>query len=207
MTDYGSGTLGSWSALSHAVSTNWATARVGIVGDSITSIGYNELAAALNTEYGAALAYDYWSGRPTTPAVDALLSRNLWPEVLVCALGTNDWVNPPVMAAQIARVQAAAPPTTQLLWVDVQVCRTSQTGTVQIADQRLTNWVNNQIWGSGVQVVPWSYWLAGSSMGGRLAYYLRDGVHPYDGPTPGYGNGTAFWCEVLMKSIRPLLDA
>ena len=207
MTDYGSGLLGDWTTYSHATSSNWDTATVGIVGDSITTRGCDELSTALTTEFGVALAYDYWSSRPTTPAVDALLARGLWPSVLAMAPGANDIYNPPVMAAQIARVKAACPPTTHLLWVDVQVCRTSQTTAVQIADQRNTNWVNNQIWGSGVKVVPWSYWLASSSMGGRLSYYLQDGVHPYDTPVAGKGDGTAFWAEVLMQSIRPLLAA
>lgn len=205
MTDFGSGTLGDWTGYPHSLSDNWATAQVGIVGDSIVARGCNELAEALTAEFGAELAYDYWSSRPTAPAVDALLARDLWPSVLLMATGTNDFQNPAVMAGQIARVKAACPPTTHLLWVDVQVCRTSQTTAIQLSDQRMTNWVNNQIWGSGVQVVPWSYWLAGSSMGGRLSYYLQDGVHPYDTVVAGKGDGTAFWCEVLMKSIRPFL--
>lgn len=205
MTDFGSGSLGTWSTYPHSVSEDWGTARVGIVGDSITNRGCNELTAALSTEFGAALSYDYWSSRPTTPAVDALLTRDLWPSVLVMASGSNDIYNPPVMAAQIARVKAACPESTHLLWVDVQVCRTSQTTAVQLADQRNSMWVNNQIWGSGVQVVPWSYWLSSSTGGGRLPYYLQDGVHPYDTPVAGHGNGTAFWAEVLMKSIRPFL--
>lgn len=205
MTDYGSGLLGDWTGYPHSASDNWDTATVGIVGDSITARGCNELDAALATEYGAALAHDYWSSRPTTPAVDDLLARDLWPSVLVMATGSNDIYSPSVMAAQIARVKAAAPATTHLLWVDVQVCRTSQLPAVQLADQRNSMWVNNQIWGSGVQVVPWSYWLSSTSLGGRLTYYLQDGVHPYDAVVTGHGNGTAFWTEVLMKSIRPLL--
>lgn len=204
MTDYGSGALGAWAEKAHATSSNWATADVGIVGDSIVSLGYNELAAALSTEFGATLAYDYHSGRPTTPAVDDLIARDEWPAVLVMATGTNDIFAPAVMAAQIARVIAAAPPPTMLLWVDVQVVRGGPAAQ-QLADQRNSMWVNNQIWGSGVQVVPWSRWLSNSSMGGLLSWYLSDGVHPYDGPGTGHGNGTAYWTEILMKSIRPLL--
>jgi hypothetical protein len=218
--DYGSGLLGSWAGLNHAVTSNWATARVGLVGDSITSVGYDQLATALSAEYGATLAYDWWSGRPTAPAVDALLARDLWPEVLVMATGSNDIYSPfgtasgpsptttlGIVGDQIRRVLDAAPTTTQVVWVDVQVCRTSKTTTVQTADQRLSQAVNNQIHATAPHVVPWSWWLANSSMGGRLGSYLKDGVHPWDGPGAGHGDGTAFWCEIVMKTLRPLLDA
>lgn len=206
MTDYGSGALGDWSGMSHAVSANWAHPRVAIVGDSITARGRTKLAALLLAEFGTDLAYDYWSSRPTAPAVDALLARGLWPEVLVMATGANDIFDPTVMPAQIQRVLAAAPATTTVVWVDVQVCRTSQTPTVQLADQRLSMAVNNHIYGSGVpHVVNWSWWLAGNALAWRTPYYLQDGVHPWPTAINGHGDGVAFWADILMRTIRPLL--
>lgn len=215
MTDYGSGTLGDWSAMSHAVSTNWAQPRVAIVGDSITARGRTKLAAMLLAEFGTELAYDYWSSRPTAPAVDALLARGLWPEVLVMATGANDIFDPTVMPAQIQRVLDAAPQTTKVVWVDVQVCRTKQTTAIQLADQRLSMAVNAHIYGafkSGklAAVVPWAWTLAGASLAWRMAYYLEDGVHQWQaqGTSPyNHGNGVDFWAETVMKVLRPLLVA
>lgn len=210
MTDYGSGALGDWSGMSHAVSVNWAQPRVAIVGDSITARGRTKLAAMLLAEFGTDLAYDYWSSRPTAPAVDALLARNLWPEVLVMATGANDIFDPTVMPAQIQRVLNAAPATTKVAWVDVQVCRIGQSATVQLADQRLSMAVNTHIYAALrsselTAVVPWAWTLAGNSLAWRMAYYLEDGVHPWVSTINGHGNGVDYWAETLMKVLRPLL--
>ena len=199
VTDYGSGVLGAWTGLGHTLTTNWATADVAVVGDSITNRGW----AALNTalaKIGKTLAVDGWSGRPTAPAVDALLARPALPPILVMACGTNDIFSPPGMITQVQRVKAGAPAkgVEHILWVDVQCSRWSQTAAVQIADQRNSGWVNNQIHETiPGQVVPWAWYF--SSAPSRLTTYLEDGVHPK------MGTGTEFWRSVLMASITPLL--
>lgn len=221
MTDYGSGALGDWesSPSGHSIA-NWdllgtpGGPRVALVGDSIGNRIRTKLAPMLDTEFDTTLAWDCWSGRDTTPAVNDLLTRDQWPDVLVMECGTNDIFNPPVMAAQIQRVIDACPATTKLLWVDTQVCRINGSPTVarQLSDQRNTGWVNNQIWaalGAGVDaVIAWSYWLSRGSLGGLLKNYLEDGVHPWiaAGSTPyAHASGVDYMAEVIMKSIRPLL--
>lgn len=198
--DYGSGALGSYSTLTHGVSGNFATANVGLVGDSITTRGYGQLAALL-TPLGKTLATDYWSGRPTTPAVTSTIARPVLPKILVMATGTNDIFNPMVMAAQIARMQAAPLPGVEhLIWVDVQCCRTAQTAKVQLADQRNTQLVNTQIHDAFdvTHIVDWNRWLMyrGPAF---LTTYLQDGVHPW------ISKGTQFWASILMTRIKPFL--
>lgn len=146
MTDCGSGSLGAWSGNARTLDTTWGTADVGIVGDSITVRGYPVLRSAL-AGHSLTLAVDAQGGRPTTPAVDALLARPQLPATLIMATGTNDIFDPTVMATQVARVVngVAALGVEHLLWVDVQCCRTSKTAAVQLADQRNTGWVNDQI--------------------------------------------------------------
>ena len=198
--DYGSGHLGDWSQRSHSLTNNWGTADVAIVGDSITGLGWPTLQASLS-QSGKTLAVDSWNGRPTAPAVDALLARPVLPKILVMATGTNDIFDPTAMGAQISRVVDNVQDlgVDHLFWVDVQACRTHVRGPMQIADQRNAGWVNNQIH-SGVhanQVIPWQQWLI--SKPGRLATYLSDGIHPKP------GKGTVFWSWVIMNNLSPLL--
>lgn len=196
MVDFGSGPIGAWSGLNHGtVGAPFTTADVLIVGDSITTRGYDELTAALAIE-GKTLAVNYWNGRPTQPAVDFVLSATTLPPILVMACGTNDVYTPTVMEAQIHRLTDVVLPGVQhLLWVDTQVSRP----TFALADQRNCGYINSQIRNvlPKDNVIPWSEWFAMNPA--RIAQYLDSGgVHPIE------GTGTNFWAEVLMKKLRPL---
>lgn len=197
-----SGTLGAWTTLAHANFGDLTDtdgdpqADVVIVGDSITTRGYNELATWLGT-HGKTLAGSYWSGRPTTNAVDWALSLTTKPAVLVMASGTNDIFDPAVMTAQVARLKtwAAAAPVTRLIWVDVQAARPA----TALCDQRNSMWVNSQIRQgmAGGEVCGWSYGFADNPA--RLDMYLDDGVHPID--AAGGGVGTNYWAAVVGGCI------
>src|SRR6266536_2078007 len=149
--DFGSGTLGNWQALSQAI--------VGIIGDSITTRCYRSL-GTLVAKQGKTLAVNYWSGRPTTPTVDWLLSQPKLPKVLLVASGSNDIFDPRPFGAQVARLKAGLPYGTTLLWVDVQVSRTRYSSAVQLTDPRNSLWVDNQLRENlpKSQIVPWSWW-------------------------------------------------
>lgn len=194
MPNYGSGTISPWASNAHGVSGNLGTADVLVIGDSITTLGREELAEACSLE-GKTLAVNYWSGRPTTPAVDWLLAQPELPADVIIACGTNDIHNPSVMTEQIERVLAAdLPGCRRLFWVTVQACRPAY----DVADQRNSGWVNAQIRDQieDDSVVPWDVWFASDPA--RFPRYLKaDGVHPID------GIGTKFWAEVIMQKLRP----
>lgn len=223
--DYGSGQLGDWQSWGHSDQTDatrpvgtvpWSVADVGIIGDSITNRCWPRLNTRLQAE-SATLAVNYWSGRPTTPAVDWVLqwiaSGEPLPRVLVMAAGANDIYAPPVMQAQVARLKAALPSTTELLWVDVHVAKwgTSYDTAKQVSDMRNSMWVNSQIRAvlPDAQVVPWAAQVA--AIPGRniaLSYYLQDGVHPWAaaGTTPySHGDGCDLWAYTVMGKVGPLL--
>jgi hypothetical protein len=203
--DYGSGPIGDWTTGAHGTlgdvteADGDPVADVFVVGDSLTTLGRSDLIAAVNAE-GHSVAVNYWSGRPTAPAVDWVLSLTTKPKILVMATGTNDLFDPSVMTTQITRLLAGVPSTTKVLWVDTHASRWSQSATVQVADQRNSGWVNVQIHDKlgPARVVPWSRWLQYRGPA-YITNYLSDGVHPKE------GTGTAFWAEVIMKSLRPLL--
>lgn len=214
MTDYGSGLLGDYQGLQHLVSTNWATAPVGFIGDSIGVRGRPKLGSMLTAEFGAALAYDCWSGAPFVALVNDLLTRDLWPGRLLVGLGTNDVCDPPKVAAQLQRIIDAAPPTTTIVAIDTYVARTSLPAATQLNDVRNSGWVNTQIHAAlpREHVVGWNAALGYAVGRGpeMIKYYLQDGVHPWvsAGSTPyAHGNGVDFWAEVVMKVLRPLLAA
>lgn len=198
---YGSGTLGDYTGYSHGVTGNFATADVGIVGDSITTGGRPELAARLSL-VGKTLAADYWSSRPSTPAITSTLARPLLPRILVMATGTNDIFNPTVMPAQIARMTGAdlaSKGVEHLVWVDVHCCRTKVPVQTQVYDMRNTGLVNNYIHGALDEdhIVDWYRWLNYRG----ITYpplYLADGVHPKP------GSGYKFWADIIMRKITPL---
>jgi hypothetical protein len=203
--DFGSGAIGDWTGNAHGTigdvteADGTPVADVFVVGDSITTLGRSDLISAVNAE-GHSVAVNYWSGRPTAPAVDWVLSLTTKPKILVMATGTNDIFDPSVMTTQINRLLAGVPSTTKVLWVDTHASRWSESAAVQVADQRNSGWVNLQIHDTmgPDRIIPWSRWLQyrGQSY---ITYYLSDGVHPKAGV------GTAFWAEVIMKSLRPLL--
>lgn len=220
--DYGSGTLGDWSGLSHGETGSWATADVGIFGDSITSRGKTALGLALAAmSTPGTLATNYWSGRPTAPTVDALLGKaaalgegETLPKRILMACGANDIFQPMVMAEQIQRVKDAHLENNgveHLLWVDVQVCRTSVSTQTQVYDQRNTGLVNNQIHHAFDldHIVDWNRWLCYRGTA-YVPQYLEDGVHPWvsAGATPyNHSNGVNFWADVLKRKIEPLMTA
>ncbi|MEU4290445.1 hypothetical protein AB0E63_19655 [Kribbella sp. NPDC026596] len=197
--DFGSGTLGNWPTMSHGIVGNWSTAEVGLIGDSVTTRCYRSL-ATLVARAGSTLAVNYWSGRPATPAVDWLLAQPRTPRVLLVQSGPSDIFDPPAVTAQVVRLKAGLPIGTRLLWSDVQVARTRYAPAVQLADQRNSLWVNNQLRENlpKSQIIPWSSWF--SSSPGRVPYYLQDGVHPWATAGTGHGDGCAFWAAAMMSA-------
>lgn len=191
-----SGPIGDWTSFQHANFGDLSgpdQADVVIVGDSITTRGYTELAAWLAAR-GKTLAGSYWSGRPTTPAVDWALSLSTKPKILVMASGTNDIFGPGVMTAQVARLKAWADtaPVTRLIWVDTF----AQRPLTETCDLRNSGWVNSQIRQTmaGGEVCGWSYGFADNPS--RIGYYLLpDGIHPIE------GTGTNYWAAVVGGCI------
>jgi hypothetical protein len=157
----------------------WQEARTDglwMFGDSITAADSPELGTLLRPS-GRPLAVDATPGIPTGPAVDLLLERlrrSGAPRRLVMALGTND-SDSRVVAAQVARVMRAVPPTTRVYWVNVWKRRWLTSGTggdrsvtlainaaLQRADRRHAN----------LETVNW--W---ATVDADPLRYLRDGVH------------------------------
>lgn len=221
--DYGSGALGDWSGLSHNTTGDFTTATVAAFGDSILNRGRTKLGTLLAAEPGSpTLATDYWSGRPTAPAVDALLGKaaeleaagKQMPRIVAMLTGANDIFQPMVMAEQIQRVKDAHLKNNgveHLLWGDVQVCRTGVSAQMQVYDQRNSGLVNVQIHDAFDvdHVIDWNRWLTYRGIT-YPPYYLEDGVHPWTaaGSTPyNHGDGVTFWATVMMTKIRPLLTA
>lgn len=217
--NYGSGALGDWSANQHGDATNtaWSTADVGLYGDSITTRGKAALATVLSG-LGASLAVNYWSGRPSTPAVDALLGKAAeleglglsMPRIIVMAVGTNDFAEPMVLGTQIQRVKDAALENNgveHILWTDMHLCRTGLPLQTQVYDERNTALLNNQIHDAFDvdHIVDWNRWLNYRG----ITYppvYLEDGVHPWMTAGTGHGDGVAFWADVHRRKIQPLLE-
>jgi len=227
---YGSGVLGDWSNLSHglycfqpsgsavkttsytratkagAVKSSVAMACSGedirIYGDSITFGGKSALAVELNN-LGYTLFVDAWSGRPTTPAVDALVAETWLPNIVIMATGTNDIFNPTVMGAQVQRAEnfiasynAVHGTNVQLFWVDVQATRWSQTDVIQRNDQRNSMSVNLDIYQRipNTHVIGWTARFMDNP--NLLTTYLVDGVHPKT------GTGYAYWAAVLRGWLQ-----
>lgn len=190
---YGSGCLGDWTGYQHGVDGDPATADVLMVGDSIENRCRPYIRKRL-TGYGLTVVFDYWSSRPTTPAVDRMLSysRIYQPnsfKAVVMEDGSNDIMDPTVMAAQISRAKVIESP---LIWGTVYAARP---GTYS-ADLRNSGWVNQQIAASGLPLVDWFAFLA-SYPGYRIgAYVSSDGIHPtYDTTDPQTGDGSG--CDAL----------
>ncbi|GAA1535619.1 hypothetical protein GCM10009741_42720 [Kribbella lupini] len=186
---YGSGDLGDWQGLNKAIATpeliNTTLQRNGLFmfGDSISVQDGKSLATLIASRLGVPLAVHNWSGRPTTPAVDALESWKTTyglPSRILMATGTNDIFTPPVFAAQVDRTMALAGPTRKVFWVNVQAARTSVAADVRLADQRNSGWINLQLSEAqrrhpNLRIVHWAEFLAGKIS--RLTAYLEDGVH------------------------------
>lgn len=209
--DYGSGSLGNWATYSHCdtgcrgvntatgryvYSDSWDIADVGVIGDSITARGWGDL-YALITANGRRMAVNFWSARPTAPAVDWLVQRvqagKRIPRTLVMAVGANDVYAPFAMQAQIARLLKAVPGV-KVYMVDVQVARPAYA----LADQRNSGIVNKAIWQGctgDCGVISWASFFAAYPR--RLTMYLTsDGVHPI------VGVGTRAWAALIAASVK-----
>jgi hypothetical protein len=186
---YGSGVIANWLVLSKAISpetiikTVVAKDGVFMFGDSIAVQDGKSLAIRLAGRTGDSLAVHNWSGRPTTPAVDALqdwATKYGMPRRILMATGTNDVFNPPVVTAQINRTMSIVGPNRTVIWVNTQMCRTGRTAAMQIADQRNSAWINLQLADAqrrypNLRIVHWAEYLAAKPT--RLTAYLSDGVH------------------------------
>lgn len=224
---FGSGVLGDWSGLSHGLYcfqpgggvTSYTRATktgnalssaamacpgedIRIYGDSITFGGKSALGAEL-TGLGYTLYVDAWSGRPTTPAVDALLAETVLPNIVIMATGTNDIFNPTVMGAQIQRAEnfiaaynASHGTNVQLFWVNVQCTRWGQTEYTERNDQRNSMSVNMDIYQRipNTHVIGWADRFMDNP--GLLINYLADGVHPKP------GTGYAYWAAIIRGWLQ-----
>jgi hypothetical protein len=216
---YGSGVLGDWTNLSHglycfqpgstpdtsytraarktAAASSAAMACQGedirIYGDSITFGGKSAVAAELNA-LGYTVFIDAWSGRPTTPAVDALVAETVLPPIVVMATGTNDIFNSTVMGAQVQRAEnfiaaynAQHGTNVQLFWVDVQCTRWGQTDVIERNDQRNSMAVNFAIYKRIQTTHVISIAQRFMDNPSLLGTYLSDGCHYKT------GSGYAYW--------------
>ncbi|MFD3402549.1 hypothetical protein ACFWUU_17830 [Kribbella sp. NPDC058693] len=186
---YGSGTLGSWQGnnrvissgahVRHVVSTN----GVVLFGDSIAVQDGEALGRLLGQQLGTTFAEYSWSGQPTSAAVDAMAS---WahtyglPKRIVMAVGSNDIFDPPAFAGQVERALRIAGPGRTVYWVNVQVSRTDEPPSVQVADQRNSEWIDLQLEQAvshhpNLRIVPWAEFLAARP--DRIHTDLRDGRH------------------------------
>ncbi|MGW7683068.1 hypothetical protein ACWGID_20205 [Kribbella sp. NPDC054772] len=186
---YGSGALGDWTVLSHAIAPEATITYVRdndgvyMFGDSIAVQDAKALASQLIARSGKTIAVHNWSGRPTAPAVDALqnwAARYGLPRRILMATGTNDIFNPPAFGPQVDRAMRIVGSKRTVVWVNVQCARTAKSAAVQLADQRNSAWINSQLSDaakkySNLKVVHWSESLAASPT--HLTTYLREGVH------------------------------
>lgn len=200
--DYGSGPAADYHTYSHYLSpeADWTNADAWMFGDSITYGGRPQLTTRVIAA-GGTIAYDAWSARPATPAVDALEDRMNYPgynkpKVVIMAVGTNDFIDPTLVTAQVQRAKAiCAAAGVELVWVDTFFRREGY------RENDLINcgWINAQIHENipANRIVPWFRWFASAKS--RIAARLRDGVHPID------GQGDDFWAAAIMAIVGPLL--
>lgn len=200
--DYGSGPAGNYHDYAHYLSPEmtWVAADAWMFGDSITYGGRPQLTTRMSAA-GKTIAFDAWSSRPATPAVDALEVRlnNLSyakPSVVIMAVGTNDFIDPTLVAAQVLRAKyLCAAAGVELVWVDTFLRREGY------RENDLINcaWINAQIHENIPvnRIVPWFRWFASAKS--RIDARLRDGVHPID------GQGDDFWAAAIMAVVGPLL--
>lgn len=190
---YGSGPcIGTaWHGYANGIDGDPATADVLVAGDSIVTMCRDELRPRL-TSRGISVVFDYWSGRPTTDAVNRVLSytRIHQPDtfdLVVMATGTNDLTNPPVMAGQIARMGGIESP---VMWGSIYAARQN----TYSPDLRNTGYVNAAIYQSGHPIVDWFAFLAASPAFRIGNYVSSDGVHPDE-------DGCDAWSELYAQRI------
>ncbi|GAB2564157.1 hypothetical protein GCM10027269_18090 [Kribbella endophytica] len=187
---YGSGDIGDWQGQGKAIATpeliNTTLQRDGLFmfGDSISVQDGKSLATLIATRLNVPLAVHNWSGRPTTPAVDALEAWKTTyglPSRILMATGTNDIFTPPVFVAQVDRTMALVGPSRKVFWVNVHASRNELDAATRVADQRNSGWINlqlaeAQLRHSNLRVVHWAEFLA-SKISRLTAYLKTDGVH------------------------------
>jgi len=186
---YGSGTIGSWRSNAKVISSGAhvrhvvATDGVLLFGDSIAVQDGEALGRLLAQRTGASFAEYSWAGQPTSAAVDAMAA---WarayglPHRIVMAVGSNDIFDPPAFTAQVDRALRIAGPSRTVYWVNVQVSRTDEPASVQVADQRNSEWVDLQLAQAqeryrNLRIVHWAEFLAARPE--RMRTDLRDGRH------------------------------
>jgi hypothetical protein len=186
---YGSGTLGSWQANDKVISSPnhirqvVATNGVVLFGDSIAVQDGAALGRLLQQRLRTTFAEHSWSGQPTSAAVDAMAA---WarayglPHRIVMAVGSNDIFDPAAFTAQVDRAMKLAGPDRVVYWVNVQVSRTDEPTSVQVADQRNSEWINLQLAQAALRypnlrIVHWAEFLAARPE--RMHADLRDGRH------------------------------
>jgi hypothetical protein len=189
---FGSGTLGDWTVGSRAISAPARiqeavdTGGVWLLGDSLTVADWADFAIRIHGQAGMVTAANGWSGRPTTPTIDALEAwANTYglPPVVVIASGANDIfgpIGPTAIAAQIDRAATIVGPNTALIWVEPHISRWLQPTHIQVNDQRNSGWICGLIWEAtarhpNLSVVPWARIL--SVAPDRVRVWLSDGVH------------------------------
>ena len=187
--EFGSGALGSWQDLARRISSEDDIRDVQMFngvymfGDSIGVQDGPALENLLRSSTGDSIAFHNWSGQPTSAAVDALADWERQyglPSRILMAVGSNDIYDPPAFAAQVERVMHIAGPSRTVFWVNVHVSRFRQPADVRAADQRNTDWVNQQLDEAAqrhpnLRIVHWAEYLAAQT--GGVTPYLRDGVH------------------------------
>ena len=186
---YGSGTLGPWQTRDKVITTPpqvrnvVATNGVVLFGDSIAVQDGEALGRLLQQRLSTSFAEHSWAGQPTSAAVDAMAawaSSYGLPHRIVMAVGSNDIFNPAAFTAQVDRAMKIAGPDRTVFWVNVQVSRTDQPTSVQVADQRNSEWINLQLAQAQVRypnlrIVHWAEFLAARPE--RMHIDLRDGRH------------------------------
>jgi hypothetical protein len=161
-----------WTTRAHGQYGNLAGPDVMLVGDSITTLCKAYMTSRLQAQ-NLTWGVSYWSGRPTKPAVDWMLSLSVKPKVVVMAIGTNDIYNTAGMAAQIQRLVNGLPGV-RIMWVDVRAERPA----FAVADMRNSRAVNQQIWDNpAVTPVRWMGWFD-DQPSRRVTYIDKGGVHP-----------------------------
>ena len=180
---YGSGTIGSWRSNAKVISSGAhvrhvvATDGVLLFGDSIAVQDGEALGRLLAQRTGASFAEYSWAGQPTSAAVDALAA---WARAYGLPHRIVMSFEPPAFTAQVDRALRIAGPRRTVYWVNVQVSRTDEPASVQVADQRNSEWVDLQLAQAQVRyrnlrIVHWAEFLAARPE--RMRTDLRDGRH------------------------------
>jgi hypothetical protein len=205
VTDYGSGIYPgpTTSAIQDA---GWANPDLkwGMLGDSITYGAASRLRAGFAAEGETSFAVRAHSGQNWAGSMNWLDSLTYLPDRLIVALGANDVQNPFGVPAQLARLKAILGGQVELFLVDTYVNRPAYAA----HDLRNSGQVNGYLRNAVDEAHSVDWVAALTSAVGRgipITYYIRDGVHPWDGEGDGHGDGYDFFTAVVMQTVRPFL--